>query len=115
MKVPYDFADFLRNGSNKEMLFNLIQQAIVDNKSSLQDRTIFFSNKRDCMMIKEDQASTVPILKSNHEEADTKLVALVFAANVPQGESVMIRSPSSDMNILTLFVSHDFGDTNIYR
>ena len=25
MKMPYDFAAFLRNGSNKEMLFNLIQ------------------------------------------------------------------------------------------
>ena len=65
-------------------------------------------------MIKEDQASTVPVLKSNHKEADTKLVALVFAANVPQGESVMIRSPSGDIDILTLFVSHDLGDTNIY-
>ena len=63
MKVPCDFADFLCNSSNKEMLFNLIQQAIVDNKSSLQDRTTFFSNKQDCMMIKEDQASTVPTLK----------------------------------------------------
>ena len=42
MKMPYDFAAFLRNGSYKEMLFNLIQQAIVDGKSSLQGRTIFF-------------------------------------------------------------------------
>jgi hypothetical protein len=42
MKVPYDFADFLHNGSNKEMLFNLIQQAIVDGKFSLKSRTIFF-------------------------------------------------------------------------
>ena len=24
MKMPYDFAAFLRNGSNKEMLFNLM-------------------------------------------------------------------------------------------
>ena len=28
MKVPHDFAGFLRNGSNKEMLFDLIQQSI---------------------------------------------------------------------------------------
>jgi hypothetical protein len=98
MKVPYDFADFLRNGSNKEMLFNLIQQAIVDGKSSLKGRTIFFS--RDCMMINEDQAILVPSLSCNHEEADTKLVALVFAANVRQWDSVMVRSPSGDIDIV---------------
>jgi hypothetical protein len=68
-------------------VFNLIQQAIVDGKSSLKGRTIFFSNKRDCMMINEDQAILVPSLNCNHEEADTKLVALVFAANVRQWDS----------------------------
>ena len=114
MKMPYDFAAFLRNGSNKEMLFNLIQQAIVDGKSSLQGRTIFFSNKRDCMMINEDQAILVPSLSCNHEEADTKLVALVCAANVRQGDPVMVRSSSADIDILTLFVSHNFGDITIY-
>ena len=114
MKMPYDFAVFLRNGSNKEMLFNLIQQAIVDGKSSLQGRTIFFSNKRDCMMINEDQASLVPSLSCNHEEADTNFVALVCAANVRQGDSVMVQSPSADVDILTLFVSHNFGDITIY-
>ena len=114
MKMPYDFAAFLRNGSNKEMLFNLIQQAIVDGKSSRQGRTIFFSNERDCMMINEDQAILVPSLSCNHEEADTKLVALVCAANVRQGDSIMVRSPSADIDILTLFVSHNFGDITIY-
>ena len=91
-----------------------MQQAIVDGKSSLQGRTIFFSNKRGCMMINEDQAILVPSLSCNHEEDDTKLVALVCAANVRQGDSVMVRSPSADIDILTLFVSHNFGDIIIY-
>ena len=56
----------------------------------------------------------VPSLSCNHEEADTKLVALVCAANVRQGDSVMVRSPSADIDILTLFVSHNFGDITIY-
>ena len=115
MKVPYDLTDFLRNGENKEMLFNPIQQAIVDGKSSLKGRTIFFSNKRECMMINKDQAILVPSLSCSHEEADSKLVALVFAANVRQGDSVMVRSPSGDIDILALFVSHDFGDITIYK
>ena len=81
-------------------------------KSSRQNH--IFSNKRDCMMINEDQAILIPSLSCNHEEADTKLVALVCAANVPQGDSVMVRSPSADIDILTLFVSHNFVDITIY-
>ncbi len=114
MKVPYDFASFLCNGSNKEMLFDLIQQSIEERKSILKDRTVYFSNKQECTMITEAQATVVPELTSNHEEADTKLVALVCAANIPQGDSVMIRSPSGDIDILTLFVAHDFGSMNVY-
>ena len=53
-------------------------------------------------MIKEDQMTVLPNLNSNHEEADKKLVALVCAANVPSEESIMVRSPSGDIDILTL-------------
>ena len=113
MKVPNDFAGFLRNGSNKEMLFGLIQQSIEEDRANLEDRTVYFSNKRICTMIKEDQVTVLPILNSDHEEADTKLVALVCVANVPGEESIMVRSPSGDIDILTLFVAHDFRDTKV--
>ena len=46
-------------------------------------------------------------LFSDHEEADTKLVALVQAADVASGEAVMVRSPSGDIDILALFLAHD--------
>ena len=65
-------------------------------------------------MIAESQATVVPELTSNHEEADTKLVALVCAASVSQGDSVLIRSPSGDIDILTLFVTHNFGNKKVY-
>ena len=52
-----------------------------------------------------------PPRNSDPEEADTKLVALVCAANVPSEESIMVRSPSGDIDILILFVAHDFRDT----
>ena len=116
MKVPHDFAGFLHNGSNKEMLlFNFIQQSIEEDRADLEDRTVYFSNKRICTMIKEDQVTVIPNLNSDHEEADTKLVALVSAANVPSEESIMVRSPSGDIDILTLFVAYDFRDTKILR
>ena len=65
-------------------------------------------------MNNEDQAILLPSLSCNHEEADTKLVALTCVANVRQGDSVMVRSPSADIDILRLFVSHNFGDITIY-
>ena len=114
MKVPHDFGGFLRNGSNKEMLFDLIQQSIEEDRANLEDRTVYFSNKKICTMIKEDQVTVLPNLNSDHEEADTKLVALVCAANVPSEESIMVRSPSGDIDILTLFVAHDFRDTKVF-
>ena len=46
MKVPHDFAGFLRNGSNKEMLFDLIQQSIEEDRANLENRTVYFSNKK---------------------------------------------------------------------
>ena len=51
------------------------------------------------------QVTVLPNLNSDHEEADTKFVALVCAANVPSEESIMARSPSGDIDILTL-LSH---------
>ena len=41
MKVPHDFACFLRNGSNKEMLFDLIQQPIEEDRANLEDKTVY--------------------------------------------------------------------------
>ena len=114
MKVPHDSAGFLRNGSNKEMLFDLIQQSIEEDRANLEDRTVYFSNERICTMIKEDQVTVLPNLNSDHEEADTKLVVMECAANVTSGESIMVRSPSGDTDILTLFVAHDFIDTKVF-
>ena len=65
-------------------------------------------------MIKEDQVTILPNINSDHEEADTKLVALVCAANVLSEESIMVRSPSGDTDILTLFGPHDFRDAKIF-
>ena len=55
-----------------------------------------------------------PNLNSDHEEAYTKLAALVRAANVSSGKSINVRFPSGDTDILILFVAHDFRDSNVF-
>jgi hypothetical protein len=113
MKVPYDFTSFLRNGENKEMLFNLIQKAIEEGRHDLSGKTFFFSNKSQCTKITRDEISVIEYSASDHEEADTKLVVLAHAANVPPGDTLMIRSPSGDIDILVLFMAHDFGAAKV--
>ena len=42
MKVPYDFTSFLRNGENKEMLFNLVQKAVEEGRDQFYGKTVYF-------------------------------------------------------------------------
>ena len=65
------------------------------------------------MKVTEHEVTVVQSLESNHEEADTKLIALVHAADVPPGDYVMVRSPSGDIDVLVLFVAHDFNDSHV--
>ena len=95
------------------MLLDLIQRAIEEGKSKLQGKTIFFSNENNCTKVTEDKVATEERLKSNHEEADTKLIALVKAANLARGDSVMVRSSSGDIDVLALFVPFDFAGVQV--
>ena len=46
-----------------------------------------------------------PLLQRDHEETNTKLVALVEPTNIANGKTVMIRSPSGDIDII-VFILH---------
>ena len=48
----------------------------------------------------------IPEKANDHEEADTKLIALVESSDVEHGRSVMVRSLSGDIDIIVLFLLH---------
>ena len=50
---------------------------------------------------------------SDYKEADTKLVPLAGAANIENGKTVMIWSPSGDIDIIMLFIDHEFDGMTI--
>ena len=106
MKVPSDFFSFLKNGSNKVMLLNLLEQAIIEDKKWLGSRIVFYSNKSHCTRICSSSSIMVPEFASDHEEADTKLIARAHQANLSTDHSVLVRSPSGDIDILVLFLLH---------
>ena len=115
MKVPFDFTDFLRNGDNKSMLLNIMEQTLVEDKEQLRNRTVYFSNKSHCRMISSTFTNIIPELASDHEEADIKLVALVnHSAHIAPNQNVVVRSPSGDIGILVLFLMHSLENIRVY-
>ena len=69
MKLPSDMSNFLKNGQNKEMLFNLVEQSIVESKEQLKNRVVFFSNKSHCSRITSESVNPCNDFASDHEEA----------------------------------------------
>ena len=114
-KLPGDMQGFLgaNNGANKEMLLNLIKVALKKGKEKIGNKVIFFSNINHCLKITQHETLIITKKSSNHKEADTKLVALVKAANFPNGKTVMIKSPSGDTNILALFLLREFAGITV--
>ena len=112
IKLPADMQSFLRNAANKEMLFYLIQVAPKEGNKKIGDKVIYFSNINHCLKITQHEAFTVPEKSNDHEEADAKLVALVEAAYIANRKTVMIRSPSGDIDII-LFILHEFDRITI--
>ena len=94
------------------MLFNLIECSIKKDRHRLKERVVFFSNSQHCSKITSEGSCLVPERASDHEEADTKLVALVNSADVNAGESFMVRS--GDIDILVLFLLHQFEGKTVY-
>ena len=112
--MTFGMNTFLGNGKNKEMLFNLIECSIKEDRHRLKERVVFFSNREYYSKIRSEGSCLVPEKASDHEEADTKLVALVNSAGVNAGESFMVRSPSGDIGILVLFLLHQFEGKTVY-
>ena len=74
---------------------------------------LYFSNVNHCLKITQHVAFMVTEKSSDHEEADTKFAALVGAANIENGKTVMIRSTSGDIDIIMLFIHHEFDGITI--
>ena len=100
MKLPAGMKSFLRNGANKETLFSLIEVELKEGKKKIRDEVIYFSIANHCLKISHHVAFVVTEKSSDHEEAGTKSVPLVGAANSEKGKAVMMRLPSGDIDII---------------
>ena len=98
---------FFATGKTRKCCSILPREQSKKGDDLLENRLL--SNKSQCTKISLDKISVIQDLNSDHEEAaDTKLVALACAANVSPGHAMMNRSPSGDIDVLALFVAHNF-------
>ena len=109
-KIPRDLLSFLKNGDNKNRLIELIFEYITTNKHKcidiLQTSTILLSNDEKCLIVSANSLEEVPVLNSNQEEADTKVILhSVHYLNSNPNKYIIIRSPSGDTDILVLCLS----------
>ena len=111
MRIPQDFQKFLSNGANKERLFELIENSWIESKAVLWNRVVFFARGADCKRIRNQDVIEVAELKTDHEEADTKIAYLIQHAidHHDNINEICVRSPSGDIDIPVILVSL-FGD-----
>ena len=111
-KVPPQFHNFLSEGTNKTRLIELMFEVMESNKvkvlNLLRTNELFLSMENNCRLLTHSSSEDVSELQSNQEEADTRVVlhamhALSHGGNI---QSVVIRSPSGDTDIVVLTIAH---------
>ena len=72
----------------------------------LRCKEILFSTYTHCLRLTRESTSLEPLLKSNQEEADTKLILYCVhsLANIAE-KNVVMRSPSGDVDVTVLMLS----------
>ena len=76
-------------------------------------RELYFSNVNHCLKITQHEICIVTEKLSDHEEADTKFVGLVKAANNENGKTVMVRICSGDIDLIVFFILFEFNRITI--
>ena len=94
----------MKNGENKTRLIELICQVIEENGDKalnlLKCKEIYFYKGNCCLLINENGSQDVEHLKSNQEEADTKVILHCLDALKTPEATVVLRSHSGDTDII---------------
>ena len=118
-KIPRNFNEFLKNGENKRRMISLMVNVLVENRlraiEMLQCTKIFISTENSCMKLTEFEAIEEDELASNQEEADTKLTLYcLHALTQHPSEKVVVRSQSSDIDILVILLNIIEEQSQVY-
>ena len=123
MKVPRDWKAFMSSKGNKQQLtqFLLSEWRSNDYATKLKDRTVLFVSGEDCISLESKDgentvATNVEALRSNQEEADTRIVlhCLDISRHSPSNAIITVRSPDTDVFILLLHFTSSLEQTVLF-
>ena len=104
-KVPRDINEFMLNNDNKTSLIKLIFEYVINEKEAV----ISLLMTESIVLSGDDESYTVSFhvtqnddLKSNQEEADTKVILHAMHAIKNSSHKVVLRSLSGDTDIIIL-------------
>ena len=108
-RMPRNVSEFL-NGKNKECLLQIILEVITKNRlkvlNKLKCNGLYVSLKNECVRFTIENVYKENELSSNQEEDDTKVALYCsHALNCFNDMKVIVRSPSSDTDILVIILS----------
>ena len=106
VRVPPNFQNFLHNVDNKQRLFELLEETWINHRHLLKERAIFLARKDVCTKITKEGSCTIEALRTNHEEADTKISFLLKHAidNNSDINGCVVRSCSADIDIPVILI-----------
>ena len=123
MKTPQNTTRFFTNNDNKNSLITLTFSYIKENPirclNILKCNTVVLSGDGYCEIITPRTCDNCDALKSDQEEADTKVVLHALDIISSSMENVCIRSPSGDTDIFVIAlgiieernrIKFDYGD-----
>lgn len=110
-KLPRQWTKFLKCGENKEALLTFLHDSWVECTLHVP-MTIYVTRKEHCSRLvfeagQKPCVHAVDELRTDHEEADTRLILHGVHANTNH-RSVTIRSPDTDVAIICLSHAHHF-------
>ena len=108
-KFPREFQNFLQNGEDETRLIELIFQVISQESSRalqmLKCDEIYCLKESYTVATDSNELSDIDDLKSDQEEADTKVIHHYLDALKEPETTVVLRSHSGDTNIMVLDVA----------
>ena len=106
MCVPPNFQNFLHNGDHKKRLFELLEETWINHRHLLKERAIFLARKDVCTKITKWDSRIIEALRTNYEEADTKIAFLLKHAidNNSDINGCVVRSCSADTDIPVILI-----------
>ena len=114
-KIPVQWKRCLSNSANKEDLLSFLvsewsTQTFVAVK--LFDKYFFVNQEEKCYLLSSDESrqvvhAEVAALRCSHEEADSRLIVHTSHVSTTGHETVVLRSPDTDVTVLGVAHSQD--------